>query len=171
MKKPVALLLMFLILAFSGNLYAEKKGADLIIQKTDGMQVRGELIAVKKNSLLLIERHSGSDVSVEFTDIQGITIKKSKPLLGASLGFLTGVGAAALGTEIGWDFLSWAPNDTKTKYRIMAWAGAICGLLGALIGTAIANDAEVFEFEGKSDPEINGTLEYLRENARIPEFQ
>jgi hypothetical protein len=109
-------------------------------------------------------------VSVAIADIRGIIIKKSKPLLGAGLGFLTGVGLGALGTEIGWDCLSWAPNDTKTKYRIMAWAGALCGLLGGFIGAAIANDAETFEFEGKSDPEINGTLEYLRENARIPEY-
>ena len=72
MKRPVALLLMFSILAFSGNLYAEKKGADLIIQKTDGTQVRGELIAVKKSSLLLLDRYSGSDVSIDITDIQGI---------------------------------------------------------------------------------------------------
>jgi hypothetical protein len=170
MKKLIALLLVFSILSLSGNLYAEKKGADLIILKIDGTQVRGELIAVKKNSLLILERYSGSDVSVGIMDIQGIIIKKSKPLLGASLGFLTGVGVGALGTEIGWDFLSWAPNDTKTKYRIMAWIGVICGLLGALIGKAIADDSETFTFEGKSDLEINRTLEYLRENARIPEL-
>lgn len=110
-------------------------------------------------------------MSIDITDIQGIIVKKSKPLLGASLGFLTGVGLGALGTEIGWDAWSWAPNDIKTKYRIMAGVGAICGLLGALIGTAIASDSETFEFEAKSDPEINKTLEYLREYARIPEFQ
>ena len=171
MKKRIALLLAFSILAFSGNLYADKKGADLIIQKTDGMQVRGELIAVKKSSILLLERYSGSDVSVDVTDIQRIITKKSKPLLGASLGFLTGVGLGALGTEIGWNAWSWAPYDTKTKYRIMAGVGVICGLLGALIGVAIASDSETFEFEGRSDPEINKTLEYLREYARIPEFQ
>jgi hypothetical protein len=172
MKKFIALFLIFSVLTLSGSIFAkEKTGADLIIQKTDGTQVRGELIAVKKNSLLLLERYSGSDVSVDISDIQGIIMKKSRLLLGASLGFLTGVGLGALGTEIGWDIWSWAPKDTKTKYRIMAWVGAICGLLGALIGTAIANDSEVFEFERKSDPEIHEILESLRKKARVPDFQ
>ena len=45
---------MFSILALSGNLFAkERKGADLIVQRTDGTKVRGELIAIKENSLLM----------------------------------------------------------------------------------------------------------------------
>ena len=64
MLQFISLLLVFSILALSGNLFAkEKRGADLIIQKKDGQHVRGELIAVKKNSLLLLDRESGADVT------------------------------------------------------------------------------------------------------------
>ena len=54
---------MFSILILSMPLKAkERKGADLIIQRTDGTQVRGELIAVKEKSLLLLERDSISEI-------------------------------------------------------------------------------------------------------------
>jgi hypothetical protein len=70
MKKFTDLFLVFCILALSGNLFAkERKGADLIIQKKEGQQVRGELIAVKENSLLLLERESGADMPVDIGDV------------------------------------------------------------------------------------------------------
>lgn len=172
MKKFISLFLVFSILVLSGNLFAkERKGADLIIQKTDGTQVSGELIAVKKTSLLLLERESGADVTVDIRNMEMVKIKKSKTLLGASLGFLTGVGVAALGTEIGWEIWSWAPKDTKTKYRIMAWVGAFSGLLGAWIGSIIGGASKTIQFAGKSDPDINFILEKLRKKARVPNFQ
>lgn len=44
MKKYISLFLVASILLVSGNLFAKhRRGADLIIQKTDGTQVRGEL--------------------------------------------------------------------------------------------------------------------------------
>ena len=88
MKKFMSMFLVFSILALSIPLTAkEKKGADLIIQKTDGTQVRGELIAVKENSLLLMERESGADVSVDIEDIKFIDIvKKSKTVTGLLIG-------------------------------------------------------------------------------------
>ena len=68
-----------------------EKGADLIIQKRDGTQVRGELIAVKQNSLLLMLGDSGFDASVDIEDIFAISfIKKSKALEGFGLGLLIG---------------------------------------------------------------------------------
>ena len=70
MKRFIALFLVFSVLALSVPLAAkERKGADLIIQRTDGTQVRGELIAVKASSLLLLDRDTGSDVSVDIGDI------------------------------------------------------------------------------------------------------
>ena len=94
MKKFISLFLVFSILLLSGNLYAKKKGAKLVIQKTDGQKIKGELIAVKKDSLLLLGQESGADVSVDIRNIEMVKIKKSKTLLGASLGFLAGVGVA-----------------------------------------------------------------------------
>lgn len=74
-KKFIALFLVFSILAISSNLYAKaRRGANLLIQKTDGQQVGGELIAVKQNSLLLKDSKSGADVSVDIGDVKVITI-------------------------------------------------------------------------------------------------
>lgn len=171
MKKFISLFLVFSILLLSGNLYAKKKGAKLAIQKTDGQKIKGELIAVKKDSLLLLEQESGADVSVDIRNIEMVKIKKSKTLLGASLGFLAGVGVGALGTTVGWEIWSWAPKDTKTKYRIMAWVGTFSGLLGAWIGAVIGGASKTIQFDEKSGSEIQEILEQLRKKARVPDYQ
>lgn len=92
MRKAISLFLVLSTLAFSMPLSAkEKKGADLIIQKTNGIQVRGELIAVKLNSLILRDRESGAGVSVDIRNIRVLKIKKkSKTLLGAGVGLIVG---------------------------------------------------------------------------------
>jgi hypothetical protein len=75
-----------------------------------------------------------------------------------------------LGGVVGWEIFNWAPNDTKTKYRIVAVGGAIGGLTGALIGGNIgahANRPETIKIEGKTDTEIKEVLEKLRRQARI----
>jgi len=98
-KKFVSLFLIFSLLTVSGNLMAkERRGAELIIQKKDGQQVRGELIAVKENSLLMLV--SEADVSIDISDIKVITIvKESKALEWAFLGVLVGGG---IGTLLGY---------------------------------------------------------------------
>jgi len=65
MKKIIPLFLVFSLLALSGNLLAkERRGAELIVQKKDGQQVRGELITVKEHSLLLLDS-KGKDASID----------------------------------------------------------------------------------------------------------
>ena len=53
MKKYTAVFLVLSLLMLSANLYAEKRGANLIITRNDGTQFKGELILVKGNSLLM----------------------------------------------------------------------------------------------------------------------
>jgi hypothetical protein len=175
MRKFIALFLVFSLAGLTGNLYAKKKGVNLIVQKKDGQLVRGELIAVKENSLLLKEKESGADLSVDIEDVNVIKImKKSKTLLGAGLGFLTGVSVGALGTGIGWELGSWAPNDTKTKFRIMAWVGTISGLVGAVVGRYIGahtNRSETIQIEGLYQGSIEFVLKELRKEARIRDYQ
>ena len=80
MKKFVSLFLVSSILALSIPLTAkQRKGAELIIQKTEGTQIRGELIAAKENSLLLKDKESWADVTIDLNKIQIIKIiKKSR---------------------------------------------------------------------------------------------
>ena len=180
MKKIIALLLVFSIICLYGNLYAkERQGAELVIQKIDGQQVKGELIAVKKDSLLLKESKSGVDVSVDVKDIKVITIKKkSKALLGAGLGLLIGgLGGAVIGRA--------AEGDCEDCYGglIGLILGVPIGLLVGLgIGGAIGGD-EILEIGLYEQKKVNGktqtvrkydleeALKKLRSLARVPNFQ
>jgi hypothetical protein len=166
MKRTISLFLVASVIVISTPLSAkERKGADVIIQKKDGIQLRGELIAVKENSLLLLDRESGGDVTVDVEEIIVITtVKKSKYLLGAGLGFL--IGAAAGATFI-------AVKGVNDSY--LGWMGlsaAVLGSAGALLGFIFvaftaSGKTKVIQIEGKSDAEIQKILEKLRKKARI----
>ncbi|MDH4217906.1 MAG: hypothetical protein OEY18_12030 [Candidatus Aminicenantes bacterium] len=166
MKKFISLFLMFFVLALSGNIFAkERKGAELIIQKTGGTQVRGELIAVKGYSLLVLERESGADMSIDIEDVRVITIlKKLNATRGALYGFLIGAGVGAV--------LGYAadPDAPPSREATAAIAGISVGLIGALIGLVSGTD-ETIQLEGKSDAEIQEILEKLSKEARIKNVQ
>ena len=83
----------FIMVVCSVNLEAkERRGADLVITKTDGQQIGGELIAVKPSSLLLLDPQTVGDVSVDIGDLKVIRIvKKSKALQGGGLGLAAGL--------------------------------------------------------------------------------
>ena len=70
MGNKILVLVIACILVFPLGLIAkDKPGADLLIVKLDGEQVRGELIAVKESSLLLLSE-SGADVSVDVKEMK-----------------------------------------------------------------------------------------------------
>ena len=170
MSKKILILVLVCILIFPLGLNAkEKKGADLIIQKKDGIQVRGELIAVKQNSLLLQERESGADVTVDIADVGVITIKgKSKGWEGMGLGLLIGggigVGVAAAVVPSGY-------STSGIAVAGIVALGAVLGLLiGGYMGTTLGKDKAI-QIEGNSDSEIQEILEKLRKKARITEYQ
>lgn len=170
MKKIVSLFLVFSVCALSMPLSSkEKEGADLIIQRTDGTQVREELIAVKENLFLLMERDSGADVSVEIKDVGVIIIvKKSKTLSRAGMGILVFGGSGALVGAIMRDTILWDRGTT-----IVVDAGVFAGI-GALIGAnvgAVAGIDKTIQVEGKSDSEIHEILEKLRKIARVKNAQ
>jgi hypothetical protein len=160
----------------SANSFVEERhGAELIVEKRDGQVVRGELITTKQDSLLLVDAQSGADMSVYINDIYVIkVIKKSKTLSGLGLGFLAGVSLGALGGLLGWEIFNWAPQDTKTQYRIVAAGGAVGGLAGALIGGTIGTKSsrpETFQIAGEPQERIDVVLEKLRSKSRVPNYQ
>lgn len=158
MKRVISLFLVFSILTLSGNLFAkEKKGVDLIIQRTDGTQARGELIAVKEKSLLILERESGADVTIDVGDIKRIIlIKKSKFLQGAGLGVLIGGGAGAGLASL---FVKWYSPWALFGVIVIGGFGAALGLLIGGIAGGSAGIDETIKFDGKSDSEIQKILE------------
>jgi len=184
MKKCISLFLVFSLFVLSGNLYAKKKGAELIVQKIVGQQVRGELITVKENSLLLLDSESGADVSVDIREIKLIEIvKKSKSLawggiglvsgavIGALIGYLQGDDPSGMTTGFGppMPFPCLFTADEKAFYSGIGW-GVIGGALGG-IGGAIAGADKTIQIEGKSETEIRKALNKLRKKARVRNFQ
>ena len=186
-KKFIALFFAFSLMAISCTTMTtqrqkrfesskERRGAKLIITKTDGQQIEGELITVKPNSLLLLDTE-GKDVSVDIADIKVIRVmKKSQFWVGALSGFLMG---GAFGASLG---ISYAEKE-KSKPGLLAgymadWAilgygiglGAIGALLGGLIGAAVGTDKTI-QIEGRPDLEINEVLEKLRKKARIRDYK
>jgi hypothetical protein len=166
-NKILTLVVVFSLLCSLGTLMAkERRGAELVVQKKDGRQIRGELIAVKQASLLLLDSQSGADVSVYTNDVNVIKImKESKTLLGASLGLLIG---GAVGTIIGYgsERIFWHEGEN--------WApkGAVIGsLAGGAIGAMIASKPKTIQIDGKSPEEIRKALQELHSQARITNFQ
>jgi hypothetical protein len=170
MRKVTSLVLVFTILFLSGNMFAQgRKGADLIVQRTDGIQARGELIAVKQGSLLLLERDSGTDVSVNIDDIKVISIVKKREygkgfFSGFTMGALSGAGFAG--------YMMANPIFGEPEFLLGPFigtaliSGLVAGVLGLLV-TSLSSNAKLIQFEGKSDSEIKEILEKLRKKARI----
>jgi hypothetical protein len=168
MKKFVSLFLVFSLVVLSGNLYAKKKGAEIMVQKKDGQQVRGELITVKENLLLLLET-KGADVSVDIGDVRKITIvRKSKAGKGAIYGAILG----AFFTTI----LIVEDQSQPVSFDFGVYLGASAvfigggSLLGALFGLDSGRD-ETIQIQGKYDSEIKEILEKLRKKARIRNYK
>ena len=173
MKRFTALFLVFSILALSIPLTAKgRKGADLIVWKTNGQGVRGELIAVKENSLLLLERESGADVTIDIGDVSKIRIvKKSKILQGAGYGALVGVGTVAVLIALGPGNGGGGDDEELGLYLfIIACFIGIPSVIGGLIGAASGID-KTFKLEDKSNLEIQKILEKLRKKARVRNSQ
>ena len=165
---PFFLIISLLILPMT-LIAKERSGTDLVIQKKDGQQAKGELIAVKKNSLLLKDSQTGADVNVDIADIETITIvKNSKFLLGAGLGLLIGGGGGAI---IG---SAAEPQETDSPGAYKYWYGVFFGALGLLLGAIwglSAGKDKIIQIEGLPSDTIEFYLEDLRKKARVPDFQ
>jgi hypothetical protein len=181
MKKITVLILAFSVLTLPMNGVAKKDhGIDLIIQKTNGKRVRGELIAVKRNSLLLKESFSGADASVAVNDMETIVIvKKSKALQQGGVGFLAGGTAGLLaGFSVYYSstFFGLLGEVESKGYhpRFSVPYGLIGAAVGTLIGVmtgAFAGQDEIIQIQGMPEVEIKKNMEELRKKARVPDFQ
>jgi len=149
----------------------ERRGADLVITKTDGQQISGELIAVKPSSLLLLDSQTGGDLSIKIEEIAIIKIiKKSKAWTIGAMGL--GVGAV-FGLITASDFYKSVMDTEPTTRDYIVWT-AICvpffAIPGVLIGAFLGTDKTI-HLAGKSPEETRAALDKLRTQARITNFQ
>jgi hypothetical protein len=172
-KKFISLFLAFSLMAISCTTVdtprqtrfepkKQKHGANLVILKKDGRQIRSELIAVKENSLLLLESESGAEVFIDIGDVWVIKIvKKSKFLLRTGQGLLVGGGVGYLvGNE-----------DQGLKGVLTFFSITILGaIIGGMAGVNSGMDKTI-QIEGMSDSEIQETLDKLRKKARIRDYK
>jgi hypothetical protein len=165
-KKFISLFLVFFLLTIncaslrttSGK---ERLGATLIITKKDGKKISGRLFAVKKDSLLL---SPGKEVSIDIKDIEKIVVvKNSKVRLGVIIGGLTG---AVAGGFISTTTEYWDPLIIGMYANI---GGAIGILIGGVTGALLGIDKTI-QIEGMTDSKIQKTLDYLRKQARIRDY-
>jgi len=169
-NKLVSLFLVFSLMMLSANLYAkERRGAKLIVTKTDGQLIKGELIAVKPNSLLLLDTE-GKDVSIDIGDVRVIRIvKKSKVLQGLGIGLLIGGGSGIL--LLGATESAGAEGFGGLGGAVIALFGIVGALLiGGVIGLSAGKD-EAIPIEGKPPAFIEFNLEKLRKKARIRDYK
>lgn len=149
----------------------QKQGTQLIVQKIDGQQVRGELIAVKEKSLLLLDAETGVDVSVDIEDVWTIKIAwKSEALKGGAIGFVLGI---IIGYYVGYPMGS-ESGFILSKHEAGSIGIAIGGLIGAGLGAGIGSQVRTYrkvQIEGRPDTEVKEVLEKLRKKARIPDYK
>jgi len=170
MRKFVFVCFVFSIISFSGHLYAQDKGAELLVKGTDGHQTEGELIAVKKDSLLMQDRRSFAAVTVNVDDIETVRImKESKIGKSAALGLVMG---GLVGAMLG---ALTAPEDSWFGPGLHSVCWGACGAgAGALFGGisgAVEGEDELLRFKGMYPSTIESHLEKLRKKARVPDYQ
>jgi hypothetical protein len=163
-NKICALAVLCSLLDCTGNLIAQgRRGAELVVVKTDDQLIQGELIAVKENSLLLLESKTGADIFFNIDEVSIITVvRKSKGLVG----FL---GGAGLGTLFGLMVASGQSDMTFAPLSIGRFTAIFA--LGGLLGGEMAGRDRIYKFEEKNSEESKKILIELRSQARIANFQ
>lgn len=170
MKKFTALFLVFSLMMLSTSLYAkERRGANLMITKKDGQQIEGELVTVKPNSLLLLDTE-GKDVSVGIANIKVIRIVKKSKMLPLGAGFFL-IGATVRGA-LHSSMRKEVEGEEATQHFVQAsFAWGAIGLVAGIIIGMVAGMDKTIKIEGKSDSEIQKTLDKLRKKARVRDYK
>jgi hypothetical protein len=158
---------LILLSIFPIELFAENKGAEVLITRIDHSQISGELIAVKSNSILILNSENDKDLSVPLTDIWTVKIiKRAKPLRGAGLGFL---GGAATGFFYGLINPGDAePDSLYPKLWALVFSGP--GILIGLITEGIFAKDRTYLIKGRPPQYQEADLKKLRSKARVKDF-
>ncbi len=159
-SKILVLVVVCALFALSPDLMAkERRGAQLVITKTDGQKMRHELIAVKQTSLLLLDSESAIESSVSVDEIRSIRrVRKPNFLFGILAGTIAGI------------FAGRVQADYSEPAEGMMVGTAVGISTAVAVGLMFGFDENIM-IEGRSPDEIKEILEGLRHQARFPEAQ
>lgn len=167
-KNVIVMVASFMIFFLVVDSFAKerKHGAELLIQKKDGIILKTELLAVKETNLILMDSTSMSGIALDINEIKRIQIlKKSKFFQGLGYGFLIGAGyGALLGFLSGDGFFSAEESALIGGLASGIMAAPVGGICGAVEGI----DESVI-LEGKSQEEIKLILDKLKAKSRFHE--
>lgn len=160
----VIALLAYLLVLPGGLAAKDKRGATVVVTRTDGRLVEGELIAVKPDGLVVLNPTNADAISIAAADLAGVRIvRPSKIGTGALWG---GLGGALVGSLLGG--LS-GGVDEFTAGQAAFMIGFVFGGIGCLgglgVGSLLSVDTTV-EFSGEPDSLVMDRLDKLRSYSR-----
>ncbi|HSA95703.1 MAG TPA: hypothetical protein VLJ16_06620 [Acidobacteriota bacterium] len=158
----IVLALFSYLLAFPADMAAKgRRGAEIIVSRLDGSDVKGELVAVKPDSLLLLSE--GRDVSIGLAEVRSLVIvRKSKSGLLAGIG--GGAGAAAGATFGAYAFKS-GGDDEPSSLRNGLIFGGLGALAGLLANSVLTLDSR-FDVAGKPEADAARFWDRLSAHSR-----
>jgi hypothetical protein len=161
MRRTAGAFLAVVLMAGSLGLPAElsaktRRGALVVVTKSDGARVKGELVSVKPDSLLLLR--SGGDLTVPRNRIQSVTVMRRSRMASSALkGFIFG---ALPGVAWGIGYGDSGSHGIRTPVK----AGAFTGVLGLAIGMAAGRGEKaesVVPLADLGEPAATGNWEKL----------
>lgn len=171
------LALTHLLLVFPGQVVygmaaKQKRGAEIVVEKYDGLLVQGELLIIKGRDIYVLDSMS-AEVRIGIDEIKTIRVVKEnvvgKHMLMGSL-FGAGVGAVlgaviSIGDKQSGGFIDLGPGAGALGGAILLGGTGL--VVGTIAGIASSKD-KVFDLSNKSEAEINRILVRLAPVSRYP---
>lgn len=146
--------------------FAERRGIDVAVVKTDGARIAGELCAVRANSVVVRESQGESGyVFINVPDIRYIERAKISVLKGAATGLLRW---GFFGTIAGDVIAFKKPSPQKRASAILG--GLIGGSIGAFFGGLKGLPTKsivTIDIQGQPREIVEAALQKLAASARI----
>ncbi len=171
-ERIIALILVFSLVALSGNLMAaERKGVKLVIQKTDGQEIVGELVTVKRDALLIIDAETEMDTTINLNIIDVIKVDNKSLMFELGIGGFLLVGATRLSLHSSLERVD-KGDETATAHQVQdTWKWGVMGAgVGVLAGAVFGLD-KLIRIQGESEANVQSALEKLSKKARVKGIQ
>ncbi len=150
----VSLAVFLAVTAVDLDAKSRTKGAEVVVQRTDGTFLAGELLAVQGRALIVSDRVSACDVTIGIATIRAVrVVREANVLKRAMNGFLyAGAPAGAL--------ILLGKGDTAGRLAAVAGIGGVGALIAALRGVAKGTDVTAV-LDGTSEKKADFVLKKL----------